>query len=126
MIIFLIPTLTSCGEVEERGKHIDADDNKACDVCNKILVKSAYADIEYLQGIKNFLEKMGVLKLLNPIKERLDGALLGAGFPPTSAATLSVTIIIACAAVILIILLMIAWFALKIHFKRRRRRKNKD
>jgi len=115
-----------CGEVEERGKHIDADDNKACDVCNKILVKSAYADIEYLQGIKNFLEKMGVLKLLNPIKERLDGALLGAGFPPTSAATLSVTIIIACAAVILIILLMIAWFALKIHFKRRRRRKNKD
>ena len=115
-----------CGEKNERTAHMDGDANDTCDVCGRILVKSAYAEIESLQGIIDFLEKFGVLKLLDPLKQYLDAVLVAAGFTAGAAATLSVTIIIAGFLLIIFIILAILWLWLKIKIKRRRKEREKE
>ena len=114
-----------CGDKSERQAHSDEDKDDKCDLCGRILVKSAYAEIESLRGFIEFLEKSGILALLEPLKQYLDAVLVAAGFAAGAAATLSVTIIIAGFLLIIFLILAILWLWLKIKIKRRRREREK-
>ena len=115
-----------CGEKNERTAHVDGDANDTCDVCGRILIKSAYADMEFLQGFISFLDKFGILRLLDPLKQKLDAALVSAGFAAGAAATLSVTIIIAGFLLIIFIILAILWLWLKVKIRRRRKMREEE
>lgn len=114
-----------CGDKSERAEHKDENEDDSCDFCGRILIKSAYASIESLQGMIIFLEKMGILKLFDPLKQRLDTVLIEAGFSAGASATLSVTIILLGIGLILAVILLIGWLWLKAKIKSRKK-KGKD
>ena len=82
--------------------------------------------MEFLQGFISFLEKFGVLRLFEPLKQKLDTLIMDAGFNPSTAATLSVTAIVLGIAIILVIILAICWLWLKFKLRRRRRKNRED
>ena len=115
-----------CKEKSERNEHVDENGDDSCDVCGRILIKSAYADMEFLQGFISFLDKFGILRQFEPLKQKLDTALVSAGFAASAAATLSVTIIIAGFLLIIFIILAILWLWLKAKIRRRRKMREEE